>query len=187
MLLTLRACAPDVSTITAFLNEVKLSIASSVSKGAKRGRTSLDSVASRAERLPELIVALEAVDFTNVAASHALLLALFDLLSSLIEIAAAAQLDIQYLGQLILGTLAKVIENVQVRPSRLLLQGAELTWTEQPSSGVTNDSIRMAPVLDFMRCSFLRSLSPEVLLTSDPQKRPRTNRRPAFSQRSAMT
>ncbi|KAK4702660.1 U3 small nucleolar RNA-associated protein 10, partial [Phenoliferia sp. Uapishka_3] len=146
VLLTLRACKPDVETVTSFLNEVKLSVATPVAKGAKRGRTSLDSVSSRSERLPELIVALEAVDFTNVAASHGLLLALFDLLSSLIEISAAAQLDIQYLGQLILTTLSKVIENVQ------------------PSSGVTNDSIRMAPVLDFMRSSANPQTSHQALL-----------------------
>lgn len=121
--------------LTLFLYEVDTSFSSAVSKGAKRGCTSLKFVLStfsallpadlssspgsivalRLGQFPQLIVALEEVNFTDVAASHGLLLALFDLLSSLIEIAAAAQLDIQYLGQLLLSNLSKVIESPRCR------------------------------------------------------------------------
>lgn len=58
---------------------------------------------------------LESIEFKTVRASHALVLVLFDLLSTLIEISASTQMDIQYSGQLLLSTLSKIIENVTVR------------------------------------------------------------------------
>ncbi|GAA6009387.1 snoRNA-binding rRNA-processing protein UTP10 [Rhodotorula paludigena] len=135
-----RAAKPDGETVTAFINEVRTALAPPVAKGAKRGRTSVGGPATSAvaqtERLPELVTLLESVDFASVPASHTLLLGLFDLLATLVDLpSSAGQTDVAYPGQLILGALARVVENVQ------------------PSSGVTSDSIRMAPVLDFMRSS----------------------------------
>ncbi|KAI5481102.1 U3 small nucleolar RNA-associated protein 10 [Pseudohyphozyma bogoriensis] len=142
----LRAVKVDTETITSFLQEIRSSIASPVSKGAKRGRVSLGGASPRAERLPELVIALESVNFDFVTPSHTLVLGLFDLLSSLIEISTSAQVDIQYSGQLILATLSKIVGRVQ------------------PASGITNDSIRMAPVLDFMRASTNPQTSHQCLL-----------------------
>ncbi|ORY85937.1 U3 small nucleolar RNA-associated protein 10 [Leucosporidium creatinivorum] len=135
VLICLRSIKVDTTTVTTFLNEIRLSLSSPVSKGAKRGRTSLGGAPTRPERLPELIVVLESLEFSSLSASHAILLSLFDLLSSIIEIPAAAQVDVQYPGQLMLSALSKVVENVG------------------PNSGVTGDSIRMTPVLDLMRSS----------------------------------
>lgn len=160
----LRGCLLDSTTITAFLNEVRVSFAGPVSKGAKRGRTSLrlvghrsrsklivcSNAGSRSDRLSELVVVLESVEFKTIAVTHGLILALFELLSSLLEIAASAQVDIQYAGQLMLATLSKVVENVKVRNPPALFQ-ADLS---QPDSGITSDSIRMSPVLDLMRGGF---------------------------------
>ncbi|KAM0756059.1 hypothetical protein T439DRAFT_308506 [Meredithblackwellia eburnea MCA 4105] len=134
VLSTLQACQVDGETFTTYLNDVKSSLATPVSKGAKRGRVSIDAT-SRYDRLPELIVALESTDIKDVSVSHGLLLTLFDLLSSLLENASSAQVDIQYLGQLLLSALSKAVKNIT------------------SSSGITSDSIRMAPVLDFMRSS----------------------------------
>lgn len=69
---------------------------------------------SRSERIPELVVVLETVDFSTITPSHTLVITLFDLLSTVIEISTSAQIDIQYVGQLLLATLSKVIENVSV-------------------------------------------------------------------------
>ncbi|GAA5903947.1 hypothetical protein JCM5296_002463 [Sporobolomyces johnsonii] len=140
VLACIRIAKVDGETVTAFFNEIRTSFAGpSTSKGAKRGRTSLGGAASsgapRTDRLPELVVVLESVDFNTLSASHSLLLALFDLLACLVEVPSANQVEVQYPGQLILGALGRVVETVQ------------------PSSGVTSDSIRMAPVLDFMRSS----------------------------------
>lgn len=129
----------DGETITAVLNEIRTAISPPAAKGAKRGRTSLAGAASttsRTERIPELVVVLESVEFGLVPASHGLVLGLFDLLASLVDLpTATGQTDISYPGQLILGALARIVENVE------------------PSSGITSDSIRMAPVIDFMRSS----------------------------------
>lgn len=57
---------------------------------------------------------LETVDFKTVTVTHGLLLALFDLLSTLIDISSSAEVNVQYAGQLMLATLSKVVENVQV-------------------------------------------------------------------------
>ncbi|GAA5959351.1 hypothetical protein JCM21900_000701 [Sporobolomyces salmonicolor] len=140
VLACIRIAKVDGETVTAFFNEIRTSFAGpSISKGAKRGRTSLGGAASsgapRTDRLPELVVVLESVEFSTLPASHGLLLALFDLLACLVEVPSANQVEVQYPGQIILGALGRVVENVQ------------------PSSGVTSDSIRMAPVLDFMRSS----------------------------------
>lgn len=145
MLACIRQVKLDVTTLTAFLGEVRTSMSSPISKGAKRGRTSIGgsstvaaaTAAGRIERLPELVVVLESIEFANVTVSHGLLLTLFELLSTLNEIPSSAQADIQYPGQLMLGALAKSVANVQ------------------PTSGVTGDSIRMTPVLDLMRCKCL--------------------------------
>lgn len=141
VLACLRKMKLDVNTITSFLNEIRMSMSSPVSKSAKRGRTSLGgaasapaSIAARTERLAELVVVLESTEFAEIAVSHGFLLALFELLSTLIEIPASAQADIQYPGQLMLSALSKTVAHVE------------------PTSGVTGDSIRMAPVLDLMRC-----------------------------------
>ncbi|GAA5979224.1 hypothetical protein JCM11641_001966 [Rhodosporidiobolus odoratus] len=142
VLACLRAIPLDSTTLTTFLSELRGSLIGPVAvKGAKRGRTSLASSAassvSRTERLPELVVVLESVDFGIVLASHALLLGLFDILAALVELpttATGAQ-DTSYPGQLLLGALGRVVENVK------------------PESGITGDSVRMAPVLDFMRSS----------------------------------
>ncbi|BGP19830.1 hypothetical protein JCM10213_003139 [Rhodosporidiobolus nylandii] len=142
VLATLRAVKVDTETLTTFINEIRTSIAPpAAGKGAKRGRTSLaassaSSTAGRTERIPELVVLLESVEFADVPASHGLLLGLFDMLATLVDLpTAAGQTDVSYPGQLLLGALARVVENVK------------------PESGVTSDSIRMAPVLDFMRSS----------------------------------
>ena len=69
----------------------------------------------RSDRLSELVVALETVEFKSVAVTHGLILSLFELLSALMEISTSAQIDIQYCGQLMLATLSKVVDNVKVR------------------------------------------------------------------------
>ncbi|BGP43235.1 snoRNA-binding rRNA-processing protein utp10 [Rhodotorula kratochvilovae] len=153
VLACVRATKPDGETVTLFLNEVRNTLAPPAAKGAKRGRTSMGgaaSTAARTERLPELVVTLESVEFASVPASHGLLLGLFDLLATLVELpTSTGQTDVSYPGQLILGALARVVENVQ------------------PSSGVTSDSIRMAPVLDFMRSSINpQTYSQSLLLLS---------------------
>ncbi|GAA5933796.1 hypothetical protein JCM3775_000286 [Rhodotorula graminis] len=154
VLACIRAAKPDGETVTLFLNEVRNTLAPPTAKGAKRGRTSIAvgaaSTASRTERLPELVVVLESVEFGTVPASHGLLLGLFDLLATLVELpSTAGQTDVSYPGQLILGALARVVENVQ------------------PSSGVSAHSIRMAPVLDFMRSSINpQTYSQSLLLLS---------------------
>ncbi|GAA5839039.1 hypothetical protein JCM9279_002573 [Rhodotorula babjevae] len=154
VLACIRAAKPDGETVTLFLNEVRNTLAPPTAKGAKRGRTSIAvgaaSTASRTERLPELVVVLESVEFATVPASHGLLLGLFDLLATLVELpSTAGQTDVSYPGQLILGALARVVENVE------------------PSSGVTRNSIRMAPVLDFMRSSINpQTYSQSLLLLS---------------------
>ena len=76
---------------------------------------SVDSGTSRTDRLSELVVALETVEFKSVAVTHGLILSLFELLSALMEISTSAQIDIQYCGQLMLATLSKVVDNVKVR------------------------------------------------------------------------
>ncbi|BGP11136.1 snoRNA-binding rRNA-processing protein utp10 [Rhodotorula toruloides] len=139
ILACIRKSKVDGETITAVLNEIRTAISPPAAKGAKRGRTSLAGAASttsRTERIPELVVVLESVEFGLVPASHGLVLGLFDLLASLVDLpTATGQTDISYPGQLILGALARIVENVE------------------PSSGITSDSIRMAPVIDFMRSS----------------------------------
>ncbi|GAA6060808.1 hypothetical protein JCM10212_000581 [Sporobolomyces blumeae] len=140
VLACLRLAKPDTETVTAFLSDVRTSFSLPVAgKGSKRGRTSLGgsaaSGAPRTERLPELVAVLEAIEFATLAASHGLLLALFDLLASIVEVPSANQVEVQYPGQLLLSALGQVVENVE------------------PSSGVSGDSVRMAPVLDFMRSS----------------------------------
>ncbi|BGP27409.1 U3 small nucleolar RNA-associated protein 10 [Rhodotorula toruloides] len=139
ILACIRKSKVDGETITAFLDEVRAAVSPPPAKGAKRGRTSLAGAAStvsRTERIPELVVVLESVEFGWVSASHGLVLGLFDLLASLVDLpTATGQTDISYPGQLILGVLARIVENVE------------------PSSGITSDSIRMAPVIDFMRSS----------------------------------
>ncbi|GAA5888324.1 hypothetical protein JCM6882_008581 [Rhodosporidiobolus microsporus] len=138
VLACLRTIKIDGETLITFLNEIRTSVAPPAAKGAKRGRTSIagPSSGNRTERLPELVVVLESVEFANVPASHGLLLGLFDLLATLVDLpTVASQTDFSYPGQLLLGALARVVENVK------------------PESGVTSDSIRMAPVLDFMRSS----------------------------------
>ncbi|GAA6015436.1 hypothetical protein JCM10207_008593 [Rhodosporidiobolus poonsookiae] len=145
----IRACPVDTETLTTFLSEIRSSIAPPAAKGAKRGRTSVAgaSTASRTERLPELVVVLESVEFATVAASHGLLLNLFDLLATLVDLpTVAGQNDVSYPGQLILGALARVVENVK------------------PESDVSSDSIRMAPVLDFMRSSINPQIYHQSLL-----------------------
>ncbi|GAA5903331.1 snoRNA-binding rRNA-processing protein UTP10 [Sporobolomyces salmoneus] len=142
VLACIRLAKADADTVTAFLQDVRTSFAGPTQgvKGAKRGRTSVGGAASsntvpRTERLPELVVVLESVEFSNLVASHGLLLGLFELLACLVEVPTANQVEVQYPGQLLLGALGRVVENVE------------------PTSGVTSDSIRMAPVLDFMRSS----------------------------------
>lgn len=150
VLACVRAAKVDGETVTLFLNEVRNTLAPPAAKGAKRGRTSMAgaaSTAARTERLPELVVVLESVEFASVPASHGLLLSLFDLLAVLVELpTSAGQTDVSYPGQLILGALARVVESVQ------------------PMSGVTSDSIRMAPVLDFMRSSINPQIYSQSLL-----------------------
>ncbi|GAA5862132.1 hypothetical protein JCM3774_006186 [Rhodotorula dairenensis] len=135
----LRALKPDGETLAAYLADVKLSLAPPAAKGAKRGRVSVGGTASstsRIERLPELVALLESVDFADVAASHALLLNLFEILASLVDLPSVpGQADVSYPGQLVLTALARVVDKVT------------------PESGITGDSIRMTPVLDFMRSS----------------------------------
>ncbi|GAA6036252.1 hypothetical protein JCM8097_006859 [Rhodosporidiobolus ruineniae] len=138
ILACLRALKVDNETLTTFLTALRTSLAPpTAAKGAKRSRASLSSAASsanRTERLPELVVVLESVEFAAVPASHGLLLGLFDLLATLVDLpTSAGQTDVSYPGQLLLGALAAVVANVK------------------PESGVTSESIRMAPVLDFMR------------------------------------
>ncbi|GAA5867626.1 hypothetical protein JCM8547_001319 [Rhodosporidiobolus lusitaniae] len=144
VLACLRACPVDTDTLTSFLTSIRTSIAPPASKpSAKRGRASLShsssslpSSTSRTERLPELVVVLESVEFASVPASHGLLLGLFELLATLVDLPSTnggQNNDVSYPGQLILGALARVVKNV----------GLE--------SGVTGESIRMAPVLNFMR------------------------------------
>ncbi|GAA5877943.1 hypothetical protein JCM16303_002787 [Sporobolomyces ruberrimus] len=141
VLACVRLTKADTETVTAFLGDVRSSFTgpSQAAKGPKRGRTSIGGTASsatpRTERLPELVVVLEHIEFASLAASHGLLLSLFDLLASLVEVPTANQVEVQYPGQLLLGALGRVVENVQ------------------PTSGVSSESIRMAPVLDFMRAS----------------------------------
>ncbi|GAA5827854.1 hypothetical protein JCM11251_007703 [Rhodosporidiobolus azoricus] len=138
VLACLRSLKVDGETLTTFLTDIRSSVSPPPAKGAKRGRTSIAGPASanRTERLPELVVVLESVEFANVPASHGLLLGLFDLLATLVDLpTTAGQTDVSYPGQLLLGALARVVENVK------------------PDSGVSSDSIRMAPVLDFMRSS----------------------------------
>jgi hypothetical protein len=77
--------------------------------------------------VPELVVALETVDYKTIAVTHGLLLALFDLLSTLIEVSTSTQVDIQYAGQLMLATLSKVIENVKVSDALYSTFSAPLT------------------------------------------------------------
>jgi len=122
-------------SLRSLTSEEFLAHLSSILSGATSGNT------PRTERLPELMVVLESVEFSSLAASHGLLLSLFDLLACLVEVPTANQVEVQYPGQLLLGALGRVVENVQ------------------PTSGVTSESIRMAPVLDFMRCEWTSSLS----------------------------
>ncbi|GAA5990412.1 hypothetical protein JCM10908_007359 [Rhodotorula pacifica] len=135
----LRSLKPDGETLAAYLADVKSSLAPPAAKGAKRGRVSVGGTASstsRVERLPELVALLESVDFADIAASHALLLNLFEILASLVDLPSApGQTDVSYPGQLVLTALARVVDKVT------------------PESGITGDSIRMTPVLDFMRSS----------------------------------
>lgn len=135
----LRLLKPDGETLAAYLADIKSSLAPPAAKGAKRGRVSVGGTASstsRAERLPELIALLESVDIADVAASHALLLNLFEILASLVDFPSApGQTDVSYPGQLVLTALSRVVDKVT------------------PESGITGDSIRMTPVLDFMRSS----------------------------------
>ena len=143
----LRGCKVDGETLTGFLAEMRTALGSPVSKGAKRGRVSISGPpGSRTERVPELVVVLESVEFQSIPASHQVLLNLFDILSTLIELSTSAQLDIQYPGQLLLSALSKVVANVE------------------PGSGVSSDSIRMAPVLDLMRSSANPQTSHQALL-----------------------
>lgn len=135
----LRLLKPDGETLAAYLADVKSSLAPPAAKGAKRGRVSVGGTASstsRAERLPELIALLESVDIADVSASHPLLLNLFEILASLVDLPSApGQTDVSYPGQLVLTALSRVVDKVT------------------PESGITGDSIRMTPVLDFMRSS----------------------------------
>ncbi|GAA6007531.1 hypothetical protein JCM11491_004197 [Sporobolomyces phaffii] len=141
VLACIRLAKADTETVTAFFSDIRASFTGPAqgAKGAKRGRTSIGGAASstspRIERLPELVIVLESIEFAGLAASHGLLLSLFDLLACLVEVPTANQVEVQYPGQLLLGALGRVVENVQ------------------PTSGVTSESIRMAPVLDFMRSS----------------------------------
>ncbi|GAA5842726.1 hypothetical protein JCM3766R1_005764 [Sporobolomyces carnicolor] len=141
VLACIRLAKVDAETLTAFLADVRISFMGPTPnvKGAKRGRTSIGGAATsgapRIERLPELVVVLESIEFSGIAASHGLLLSLFELLACLVEVPTANQVEVQYPGQLLLGALGRVVENVA------------------PTSGVTSESIRMTPVLDFMRSS----------------------------------
>ncbi|SDA02509.1 BZ3501_MvSof-1269-A2-R1_Chr12-3g03653 [Microbotryum saponariae] len=139
-LAAVRAIKIDAGTVTLVLNELKLFLASPVSKGAKRGRTSLGNssvtAGSRTDRVPELVVILESVDFAKLEPIPNLLLALFDLLSSMIEVPAPAQVDVQYPGQLVLSSLSALVSHVDPNANTII-----------------TDSIRMSPVLDLMRTS----------------------------------
>ncbi|SCV73190.1 BQ2448_7115 [Microbotryum intermedium] len=139
-LAAVRAVKVDAETLTLILNELNLSLASPVSKGAKRGRMSLGSSSvnsgSRTERVSELVVVLESVDFAKIDPVPSLLLALFELLSSMIEVPTTAQIDVQYPGQLVLSNLSALLSRVDPNANLIVA-----------------DSIRMSPVLDLMRTS----------------------------------
>ncbi|KAM0786108.1 hypothetical protein ACM66B_006918 [Microbotryomycetes sp. NB124-2] len=151
MIKTLNGCKVDTETLTATLKELRLSMLSPVSKSAKRGRTSIggsntSSSDSKLGRVPELVVALETVEFATIEPTHDLMLALFELLTSVNDVSGAAQADVQYTGQLLLSALLQTVGNVK------------------PTSGVTGDSVRMTPVLDLMRTSQNPQICQQALL-----------------------
>ena len=86
------------------------------------------------------------------------------------EISTSAQVDIQYCGQLMLATLSKVVDNVKVSPQFSSIATSLIFSFAQPDTGITSDSIRMSPVLDFMRgtlgCSHVASVELTAILTA---------------------
>ncbi|KAK4048437.1 snoRNA-binding rRNA-processing protein utp10 [Microbotryomycetes sp. JL201] len=148
---TLNACGADTETLTSTLKELRLSMVSPVSKSSKRGRTSIggsstSTTDSKLGRVPELVAVLETVEFATLEPTHDLLLSLFDLLTSVNDVSAAAQAEVQYTGQLLLSALLQSVDRVS------------------PSSSVTGDSIRMSPVLDLMRTSQNPQICQQALL-----------------------
>lgn len=135
----LRQVQTDSETLSAFLGDFKSSLAPPAVKGAKRGRVSVGGSASstsRTERLPELAAVFESIDITSISPTPSLLLNLFEILAALVDLpTSGGQTDVSYPGQLVLTALARLVEQVK------------------PESGITGDSIRMTPVLDFMRSS----------------------------------
>ena len=98
-------CAVDADTARLYVAEVAASFAASGGR-EKRARTSTST--PRTERVPELVLVLENVDFARFTGCKPLVAALFELLAALNDAHGAS--DIQYAGQLVLASMSKATQ-----------------------------------------------------------------------------